>query len=761
MQGFLTRRGVRTYSLLLSILIVAALTGCSGAGDLFFPADGNPEGAVSRGLGTELITNGDFSNGLTGWSTWTERYHLTAAVQNGAAKVSGTDINGGIYQQFQTGGTGTHIDIGGFWQTDPSVANAQWAEVLVINGSRLPVNGSDVNAGQSDVVMIYKNDTWTSGSGWSGEFDQTAPVNSTGYFIAAGTTATIVLKTGNLQGVTSGVSFDNISVVSHASGVIDPTAAASATPVSGTVPLTVTFDGAGSSCDPSETLTYAWTTGDGGSSTVQSFSYVYDTAGTYTATLTVTDSRGVFDSDSVVITVNDPSNPSNLVSNGDFSSGTNGWTLWQERGTTSCQVGADGKLSTSGTDYNGGVYQQFQTGGAGNIIEIGGFWESTPTVANAQWGEVLVINGTRVPAAGQPVDSSQADVVLVYKNDTWTSGAGWSGEFDQTAPVVDTGRFTATGDTATIVLKSGNIQGVGQTGVKFDSIEALVTGYTDPDPQIPAGKSKLSLHSGAGNLTSSFVSQAQPTTLKLLDNFGYAATAKQVSPDTLIVGRIFLAQQPVDGNPVTRAQEWWTQCGPIILQYPAVDYWEGYNEVDVSTVAKIQWYAQFEAERVRILASNGRKACIANFSLGTPDVQDPQAWPAFYPAIDAALANGGILGLHEYGTPMQQYFDFETGEGWLCGRYRKVYRQFLIPDGREIPLVITETGVDNEHPVGWKNWFTEEEYLSQLMWYDGLLKADDYVLGAHIFAVEIPGWFDFDIAPIIPELTAYVRDSGQ
>lgn len=502
MQGFLTRRGVRTYSLLLCMLIVAALTGCSAAGDLFFPADEILEAPDSRGLGTELIANGDFSNGLTGWSTWTERYHLSAVVQNGAAKLSGTDINGGIYQQFQTGGAGTRIDISGFWQTDPSVPNAQWAEVLVINGSRLPQNGSDVNAGQSDVVMIYKNDTWVSGS-------------------------------------------------------------------------------------------------------------------------------------------------------------------------------------------------------------------------------------------------------------------GWSGAFDQTSPVVNLGRFTAAGDTATIVLKSGNIQGVGQTGVKFDSVEALVTGYTDPDPQIPAGKSKLSLHSGAGSLTASFVSQARPTTLKLLDNFGYAATVKQVSPETLVLGRIYLPLQPVDGSPVTRAQEWWAQCGPTILQYPAVDYWEGYNEVGVSTVDKIQWYAQFEAERVRILASHGRKACIGNFSLGTPDVLDPQAWPAFYPAIDAALANGGVLGLHEYGTPMQQYFEFDTGEGWLCGRYRKAYRQFLIPDGREIPLMITETGVDNEHPVGWKNWFTKEEYLSQLMWYDGLLKEDDYVLGAHIFAVEIPGWFDFDITPIMPELTAYVRDSGQ
>jgi hypothetical protein len=156
---------------------------------------------------------------------------------------------------------------------------------------------------------------------------------------------------------------------------------------------------------------------------------------------------------------------------------------------------------------------------------------------------------------------------------------------------------------------------------------------------------------------------------------------------------------------------------------------------------------------VRLLASAGRKACIGSFSVGNPDLP---LWPHFYPAIDAALAHGGILGLHEYGTPMQQYWDEGAGEGWLCGRYRKVYRQYLLPSGRPIPLAVTETGVDVVPPVGWKNHFTGDEYLAQLQWYDGVLRQDDYVLGATIFALEIPGWGDFDIAPIVDALGDYV-----
>ena len=105
---------------------------------------------------------------------------------------------------------------------------------------------------------------------------------------------------------------------------------------------------------------------------------------------------------------------------------------------------------------------------------------------------------------------------------------------------------------------------------------------------------------------------------------------------------------------------------------------------------------------------------------------------------------------------MQQHFDESVGEGWFTGRYRKLYRQYLIPADKVIPLAMTETGVDVVAPVGWKNHFSEEEYFDQLMWYDRILLEDDYVLGATIFALEIPGWGSFDIAPIVDRLADYV-----
>lgn len=265
-----------------------------------------------------------------------------------------------------------------------------------------------------------------------------------------------------------------------------------------------------------------------------------------------------------------------------------------------------------------------------------------------------------------------------------------------------------------------------------------------------------------------FIEQAKPTVVKILDNFGPAQDVKNKSPHTKIVGRIWYddRQRLGDGGPEVRAQEWWDNLKHIILAYPAVDYWEGYNEPAIHDAELMSWYARFEKKRVEILAAHGLKACIGNFSTGMPPV-DREIWQAFYPAIDAAMRNGGVLGLHEYSAPdMDWLFDHDIGEGWLTGRYRKVYRQFLIPDGRVIPLIITECGIDGgvrgEAMKGWRSYQGPDEYFNQLVWYDGLLSEDDYVLGATIFALEIHNWEDFDISGRVLELlTPYVRESGQ
>lgn len=288
--------------------------------------------------------------------------------------------------------------------------------------------------------------------------------------------------------------------------------------------------------------------------------------------------------------------------------------------------------------------------------------------------------------------------------------------------------------------------------------------------QLPtSSKSKLTIHTSfLGPESMWFIEQAKPTVVKILDEVKVAQQVKAVSPHTLIVGRIWYDpwQKLGNGDPAGRAQEWWQNVRQSVEANPAVDYWEGYNEPVIHDAGLMDWYARFEKERVQILATNGYKACIGNFSTGMPPAEQ-DVWRAFYPAIDAALQHGGILGLHEYSAPdMDWLYDYALGEGWLTGRYRKVYRQFLIPDGRKISLIITECGIDGgvmgEAGKGWRSYQDADHYFEQLKWYDSLLREDDYVLGATIFSLEIPGWGDFDIRGRVRELlTDYVRTSGQ
>jgi glucose/arabinose dehydrogenase len=80
-----------------------------------------------------------------------------------------------------------------------------------------------------------------------------------------------------------------------------PVAVASANPTSGPTPLDVSFSSAGSSDPEGKPLTYAWTFGDGATSTQANPTHTYATAGTYSARLTVSD--GVNSSLSTPITI--------------------------------------------------------------------------------------------------------------------------------------------------------------------------------------------------------------------------------------------------------------------------------------------------------------------------------------------------------------------------------------------------------------------------------------------------------------------------
>lgn len=96
-----------------------------------------------------------------------------------------------------------------------------------------------------------------------------------------------------------------------------PVARATAAPTTGSAPLTVTFDGSGSSDpDSGDTLSFAWDLdGDGAfdDSTMVQPTYTYTSPGTVTATLRVTDGAGATDDQGVTISIGGNTAPTAVI----------------------------------------------------------------------------------------------------------------------------------------------------------------------------------------------------------------------------------------------------------------------------------------------------------------------------------------------------------------------------------------------------------------------------------------------------------------
>ncbi len=299
-----------------------------------------------------------------------------------------------------------------------------------------------------------------------------------------------------------------------------------------------------------------------------------------------------------------------------------------------------------------------------------------------------------------------------------------------------------------------------------------------PTPYPPGPPSKLGV----------FVTKYDPTVLELVAigkpalvktleiDGGFAKGLKDSSPTTSIVGRIFLEQLNLDADPIPLAHDFVNKLLPLAadsVRMEAFDGWEAYNEPVADTVDKMKRLADFEAERTRLLAENGIRSVVGNFAAGHPPLE---LWPHFKPALAAIRQYDGYLGLHEYSAPVMQYRagdlqppgdPSEGDEGWLTLRYRKAYRQHLIPMGfGDVPTLITECGVDGlirprpgpEDAKGWQDfidtWVANGlrddppgVYMDQLIWYDQNLQQDDYIKGSAIFlaGANDPQWASYDI----------------
>jgi len=286
------------------------------------------------------------------------------------------------------------------------------------------------------------------------------------------------------------------------------------------------------------------------------------------------------------------------------------------------------------------------------------------------------------------------------------------------------------------------------------------------------GPSKLGLHTLRSNNAVGFVqgvhdAGAHVALVKALDEFAYLRQVKQVSPETVTVARWNGEPAvPPSGDPVEKAAEMMKEHMPHWeCEKDVVDYWEILNENDPPSIEGHVWLAQFFIETMNIAEDNGYQLALFSYSVGVPKWHE---WEAIVETgVFARAKEGGhVLALHEYNWPVMNHRWGEPTEdqppyedrGVLTGRYRYLYRDFLIPRDEVIPLAITECGLD---PVLWQpgqptnHW--QERYVEEMIWYDTKLREDDYVLGAAMFAIGTIGqWRDYDYEELLPDFHDYI-----
>lgn len=199
----------------------------------------------------------------------------------------------------------------------------------------------------------------------------------------------------NQQFASAGARHDyDLQVINTATLNKPPVASATATPTSGNSPLAVAFNGAGST-DPDGTIVaYDWNFGDFTTGTGAVISHSYTSAGTYPATLTVTDNRGDTSATTVNITVAGAPKvaPANLqkVGSGSIPAPPYGDFAWTPvPGATSYEINMAGFFGGGClTDHSAVINGQASTGRvqAAGLCQGSKYDVTIRAEANGQWG---------------------------------------------------------------------------------------------------------------------------------------------------------------------------------------------------------------------------------------------------------------------------------------------------------------------------------------------------------------------------------------
>jgi PKD repeat protein len=270
---------------------------------------------------------------------------------------------------------------------------------------------------------------------------------------------------------------------------VAPTAGFTATPTSGTAPVTVTFTDTSTGTPTS----WQWDFGDGTASTAQNPSHTYTTAGTYTVTLKATNAAGsTTATKTVTVTAAPPSSAG-------VAYGSSSWTA-QPTATTSVTLG-----KPAGTAAGDFLVASFTADNLPSLTSVPTGWKPLlPTPLRPQ-SATTVFAYYRVADAGDAASSGW----------TWTLSAAqkWGGGVTRYTGVDPVNPLDTTVSTA--VDNTGTATAVTVPGVTTSTAGAMVIGGlgangATPTVTPPTGFTEAWESTGAKVAEHAYAAQATP-----------------------------------------------------------------------------------------------------------------------------------------------------------------------------------------------------------------------------------------------------------
>ncbi|WP_458776036.1 PKD domain-containing protein [Desulforhopalus sp. 52FAK] len=193
----------------------------------------------------------------------------------------------------------------------------------------------------------------------------------------------------------------------------------------GDAPLTVNFDGSGSTGSISS---YSWNFGDGDTAAGVTANHIYSSVGNYTATLTVVDSSGSSMQDSVVINVTETTSvdltPPTAVAEVDTTEGIVPFVVGFEGGSSTCAPG--NTIVSYEWDFGDGSEKQYGTTVEHYFNQAGTYLVALKvTDSNGNSAEA-----TTLVTATEPVVEENSDPVAVFTQTSTVGAVPFSVEFN-------------------------------------------------------------------------------------------------------------------------------------------------------------------------------------------------------------------------------------------------------------------------------------------------------------------------------------------